>query len=968
MSKWYYSKDGQAVGPVDENFIKDEIRAGRLTLIDLVFLKGDNKWKPISEFSELAELTKTSITLKNEDDEKEREWVVLKKQLGAGQNQYDQIGPFTMAEVIEKLNAGEIKYADHIWRTGFKKWVRIGHLPEFDRRESGRESNLLEVPVPEDVHSLGDVAVDEVDFSENILKVEKEDPFAEEEAPPEARGEDLAKPSLADIPGFDEIDEFEMDLDDSVEEDSESEMDLSAVRSDDSIAVDDFAVQEEVKLSDLGSTDELEPLSMTGSEPASELEIPLDEGGKTASVLSEDHLVGGPSLNDVEEEVSGLAEETVNMSPSELMGDDFTGSVHVDDHVQDPLQAGPQVPEPVDPVEPEEPEEVSPEREERAEAATEVVQAPQDQRVDEVNVDRKKQLSDSFVDIPNETGTGSVTSDFKKPLEKSYTAIEEEIDALNSENSAEGAGEGGLGTVEPSQFDISLSDIEEELEKSSPKKVSLDDDDDTVQLQDPQPDNLVPKQSKRAQNLSDEFNRPDPENLASNLDEKSEEDSEDQGFFDDQEESVGVFGVDAESEGEESEFNSFDEKTFSSSEPIQDQDVSKVITIEEVKEKKPEETETYKKKKPFDINKFFVPLALLAIVGLVGFGLFISYPKWKTYVENFDPFGKIGDIPNIEIDNSDDPEFTENQIPDPPDTFEQDPENYPEEVTENQNGEPLDPREDPVEPRNVDPQPKNTPAVVAQETPKPRPTAKPRPARKASRLSLAGQSLSSSNARLKVTSNASPGASITILAKGQSGRILDRISYYRKLTRKADKSGNLSLSLKEIGAPIGSLVFEVSVDSLDRRIEIFHGRKNNDFNKKLRAHLKEISLTQQSQKKALIYTSRGLEALTGRLIRNASRLRGQPSAWNRFYRQWKIDRSKSLLPQFKKALRAPRQKQAYPDLIAELNGAYKDLIKEAQDLDSSIRSKRTMASRGSLQVQQRFAAIKQSALNLSNYR
>lgn len=54
MSEWYYGKEGQQYGPVDEATAKARAATGEIAATDLVWKEGMEKWLPLSEVSELA--------------------------------------------------------------------------------------------------------------------------------------------------------------------------------------------------------------------------------------------------------------------------------------------------------------------------------------------------------------------------------------------------------------------------------------------------------------------------------------------------------------------------------------------------------------------------------------------------------------------------------------------------------------------------------------------------------------------------------------------------------------------------------------------------------------------------------------------------------------------------------------------------------------------------------------------------
>ncbi|OQW48605.1 MAG: hypothetical protein A4S09_04190 [Proteobacteria bacterium SG_bin7] len=169
MSKWYYLLKGKAQGPVTENQIRELLREHQLTLNDIVFREGENKWKRISEFADanfvqeavgetnLQQLIK--LPTKN-DPEK---WVVLLKIQTETEIKFVQKGSWTTTEVKNAIQRGEVSYSDHIWKSGFTKWERIGDLDEFSFKG---ETQIFSMPSSKSAGKLK--------LTEDILKPRKE--------------------------------------------------------------------------------------------------------------------------------------------------------------------------------------------------------------------------------------------------------------------------------------------------------------------------------------------------------------------------------------------------------------------------------------------------------------------------------------------------------------------------------------------------------------------------------------------------------------------------------------------------------------------------------------------------------------------------------------------------------------------------------------------------------------------------
>ncbi len=55
MVRWYYSTNGKAEGPVTVDFLIEQLKAGKFTLVDLVFKEGESAWKTFGEVPEFRD-------------------------------------------------------------------------------------------------------------------------------------------------------------------------------------------------------------------------------------------------------------------------------------------------------------------------------------------------------------------------------------------------------------------------------------------------------------------------------------------------------------------------------------------------------------------------------------------------------------------------------------------------------------------------------------------------------------------------------------------------------------------------------------------------------------------------------------------------------------------------------------------------------------------------------------------------
>lgn len=208
MAQWYYSLKGKAQGPVTEDVLLEGLRAGRFGLVDLVFHEGWQSWRTMGEVPELrdafyefssryvASATPPEVAVGLGADPRTT-WIVLYKR----ENGFDQAGPYTTEQLTSLLASGELQYSQYVWKSGFKRWVRLGHLPEFDRRKRDRvgdEVNEL-VPLPEaPAPSQTEVSLDNVVRLDRLP--ESSPVVAKDEKPTEAEGRDLLASSPLEVP------------------------------------------------------------------------------------------------------------------------------------------------------------------------------------------------------------------------------------------------------------------------------------------------------------------------------------------------------------------------------------------------------------------------------------------------------------------------------------------------------------------------------------------------------------------------------------------------------------------------------------------------------------------------------------------------------------------------------------------------------------------------------------------------
>ncbi len=131
MSQWYLSKNGQALGPLEEDKVIALIEEGDLSPIDLVYQTGATEWVPISEVEIFAQHFQKAEDEAAPQGDGEREWVILKKVVTDKGKEYKQLGPFAVSQVFKMIDQGEAKFTDFAWKQGMETWVKISEIQDF---------------------------------------------------------------------------------------------------------------------------------------------------------------------------------------------------------------------------------------------------------------------------------------------------------------------------------------------------------------------------------------------------------------------------------------------------------------------------------------------------------------------------------------------------------------------------------------------------------------------------------------------------------------------------------------------------------------------------------------------------------------------------------------------------------------------------------------------------------------------
>lgn len=149
MAQWYYNFNGSMQGPCAQKEVQKLITAGVLTPRDLVYREGEEGWREIRTFGELD--LRQSPELQQQGfgdlprpqwDIGEGQWLLLVRKQDQRGTEFVQMGPYSIEEVRTKVARREVLPSDHVWRKGMNRWLRLGWIPEFDRREAQKKRRL----------------------------------------------------------------------------------------------------------------------------------------------------------------------------------------------------------------------------------------------------------------------------------------------------------------------------------------------------------------------------------------------------------------------------------------------------------------------------------------------------------------------------------------------------------------------------------------------------------------------------------------------------------------------------------------------------------------------------------------------------------------------------------------------------------------------------------------------------------
>lgn len=143
-SRWFVEIEGRAQGPFTQSQVQDLARLKRINPMTRIFSEGDVRWRLMNEFDAFKIVPESSSSVQN------REWVVLKrktlKEAELSQNKFDQIGPFTIDEIVEQIKTGDLSYNDYAWKKGFQRWAKLEALPDFNHTVKAPKPSVPDTP------------------------------------------------------------------------------------------------------------------------------------------------------------------------------------------------------------------------------------------------------------------------------------------------------------------------------------------------------------------------------------------------------------------------------------------------------------------------------------------------------------------------------------------------------------------------------------------------------------------------------------------------------------------------------------------------------------------------------------------------------------------------------------------------------------------------------------------------------
>lgn len=215
-------------------------------------------------------------------------------------------------------------------------------------------------------------------------------------------------------------------------------------------------------------------------------------------------------------------------------------------------------------------------------------------------------------------------------------------------------------------------------------------------------------------------------------------------------------------------------------------------------------------------------------------------------------------------------------------------------------------------------------------------------------LRVRGQKLDQSDAAVLVEGVKAMGATeINVKITAEVGQVLERYHVRQEKTWAvpADEfnADLVRIGLKNFQLPQGEYKVRVSVGEQAAEQVIFLGERNAKFLSQMEDHLRAISFEAQSQKKALFYLARDLDALARELGEKYGQLRGRSELWAQFMVKWQ-ERMKQAETQLAAISRKPVEQQVFPEPTGRLVLIQQSMKEMGAQYQQSIRQQRDVAS------------------------
>lgn len=117
--KYFININGNNVGPLKMDEISERLANNLLTPDDYIFIIGDSDWKFIRDLNEFKNFVKPLV-----ENGADKIWFVRKEK--------NNLGPFSVLEIIKMLESGQIDINDYAWKKGTKDWVTLKDSGEFE--------------------------------------------------------------------------------------------------------------------------------------------------------------------------------------------------------------------------------------------------------------------------------------------------------------------------------------------------------------------------------------------------------------------------------------------------------------------------------------------------------------------------------------------------------------------------------------------------------------------------------------------------------------------------------------------------------------------------------------------------------------------------------------------------------------------------------------------------------------------